>query len=330
MTGTPFIEVIVPAYNEAENIEACLDSLLKQKSSRTYGILVVDDGSTDRTPEILSRYESDHDKLRVVKKETNRGYGDTIERGFKEARADIICFVDGDSVMNSGSLAAIIEDYESGADAVFGYVDVKNDHRLHGLYCRVGKRLNPNSRYGGACMSFRRDVLSDVGGFLDVQNRGGHDVEIKARLKKSDYDVVFDDSAKVYSRFPEGWQSVLRQKYLAGKTHIIHSNQHPEQFDPRVLANSGFYVALLLTVVVSLFMPLATIGVIGLLGIFVHEHWPRAREMYRASGSPKMGLLYFPYALAAGYLRTAGYLSEWQTLLALLVENKRDSKISEP
>jgi len=46
--------------------------------------------------------------------------------------------------------------------------------------------------------------------------------------------------------------------------------------------------------------------------LFVREHGPRAAEMYRASGSLKLGALYFPYALAAGYL------SEWRTLLGLL------------
>lgn len=318
MSDDQYIEVVVPAYNEADNIAECLDSILGQESPRPYGVLVVDDGSTDRTPEMLSRYADEHDELRIVTKETNRGYGDTIQRGFEEARADIVCFVDGDSVMAPGSLAAIVADYEDGADAVFGYVDVRNDHRLHGLYCKVGKEHNPNSRYGGACMSFRRDVLRDLGGFLDVQNRGGHDVEIKARLRKSDYNVVFEDDAKVYSRFPEGWYTVLRQKFRAGKTHVIHSNQHPEQFDPRVLLNSGFYMALLVAVVVTPFLPLAAVAVVGLLALFVREHGPRARDMYDASGSLKLGLLYFPYALAAGYLRTAGYLSEWRTLLSLL------------
>lgn len=321
----PFIEVVVPAYNEAENIEACLDSILEQEAPRQFSLIVVDDGSTDRTPEILARYADKHDRMRVVTKETNRGYGDTIQRGFDEARADIVCFVDGDSVMEPGSLAAIVRDYEDGADAVFGYVDVQNDHRLHGLYCKVGKQHNPDSRYGGACMSFRREVLADLGGFLDVQNRGGHDVEIKARLRKSEYDVVFEDDAKVYSRFPEGWYTVLRQKFRAGKTHVIHSNQHPEQFDPSVLLNSAFYGALLVTVLVSVVVPLAAVAVVGLLVLFVREHGSRAREMYEASGSLRLGLLYFPYALAAGYLRTAGYLSEWRTLLSLLATVGRGS-----
>lgn len=318
MTNEPYIEVVVPAYNEAENIEACLDSILSQETDHEFGVLVVDDGSTDRTPEIVADYEASHRNLRVVTKETNRGYGDTIQRGFTEATADIVCFVDGDSTMEAGSLAAIIADYEAGADAVFGYVDVMNDHRLHGLYCKVGKRHNEAARYGGALMSFRREVLAELGGFLDVENRGGHDVEIKARLRKSEYTVVYEDDAKVYSRFPEGWHNVLRQKFRAGKTHVIHSHQHPDEFDPSVLLNSGYYIVLAGTTLLSVVFPLLWVGVVGLLALFVYEHGPRAYEMYTTSGSVKFGSLYFPYALAAGYLRTIGYLSEWRTLISLL------------
>lgn len=325
MSNKSYIEVVVPAYNEEQNIEACLDSILLQETDREFGVLVIDDGSTDRTPELIADYEHNHPNLRVVTKETNRGYGDTIQRGFTEATADIVCFVDGDSTMEPGSLAAIIADYEAGADAVFGYVDVMNDHRLHGLYCKVGKRHNESARYGGALMSFRREVLSELGGFLDVENRGGHDVEIKARLRKSDYSVVYEDSAKVYSRFPEGWYNVLRQKYRAGKTHIIHSQQHPNEFDPSVLHNSGYYISLAGITLCSFVFPPLWVIVLALLGLFVYEHGPRAYEMYETSGSLKLGSLYFPYALAAGYLRTVGYLSEWQTLITLLRTLKNES-----
>ncbi|MFB6141984.1 MAG: glycosyltransferase family 2 protein [Halorientalis sp.] len=313
-----YIDVVVPAYNEADDIADCLDSILEQDTERPFSVLVVDDGSTDETPEILAEYEREHERLRVVTKETNRGYGDTIRRGFEESTADIVCFVDGDSIVAPGSLAAVVEDYEAGADAVFGYVDVRNDDRLHGLYCKVGKRHDPDKRYGGALMSVRREVLEDLGGFLDVENRGSQDVEIKTRLRKSDYDVVFEDDAKVFSRFPEGWRNVMRQKFRAGKTHVIYSSQHPENFDPGIVVNTGYYAALLASVLASVVFPPAVVAVLLLAVLFFHEHGPRGLEMYRASGSLRMGLLFFPYALAAGYVRTAGYLSEWRKLLSLL------------
>jgi len=319
VTADPYIEVIVPAYNEEENIEACLDSVLAQEAHRPFGVLVVDDGSTDRTPAILEEYEANHGSLRVVTKSENRGYGDTIQRGFEEAIADVVCFVDGDSVMEAGSLATIIADYEAGAGAVFGYVDVKNDHRLHGLYCKVGKRHNPDARYGGALMSFRREVLADLGGFLNVENRGGHDVEIKARLRKSDYEVVFEDDAKVYSRFPEGWKNVLRQKFRAGKTHVIYSSEHPDLFDDRVLLAAAYYGVLLGCVLVP-----PALSVLGILLVpFLIEHGPRAWAMYRESNHKRTIPLYLVYALLGGIMRSYGVVSEWQHLAPLLISRYR-------
>lgn len=318
MAERNFLEVVVPAYNEEDNIEECLDSILSEETSKPFSVLVVDDGSTDRTPEILARYEAEHDNLLVKRQDPNRGYGATIQSGFESAEAEAVLFIDGDSVLEPGSLEVIIQDYLDGADAVFGYVDVKNDHRLHGLYCKVGKRHNEAARYGGACMSFRTDILEDLGGFLAVENRGGHDVEIKERVRKSGYTAVFEDEAKVYSRFPEGWKTVLRQKFRAGKTHIIHMNEHPEKFDPGILVNSAYYGALAIIAAGSIvFSPLVLVF-LPLLAIFVYEHGLTALEMYETSGSLKLGLLYLPYAFTAGYLRTAGYLSEPQLLIELL------------
>jgi glycosyltransferase involved in cell wall biosynthesis len=314
----PYIEAVVPAYNKQKNIEDCLDSILSQEPHRPFGAPVVDDGSTGRTPRILERYETEYENPREVTKAENRGYGDTIQREFKEASADIVCFIDVDSLIQGGSLAAIVKDYENGVDAVFGCVEVPNDRRLQGLYCKVCKRHNPDARYDRAQTSFRRKVLADLGGFLDVQNRGGHGIGIQARFQKSDYEVVFEDDAKVCSRFPERWETALHQKFRASKTHLIHWSQHPGSFDSGALVNSAYYVVLLGAILTSLGFPSAIGGVIGLGVLFVREHGPRVVEMYRMSGSIKLGASYFPYALAAGYLRTIGYLSEWRTLLTLL------------
>lgn len=318
MSDQVFLEIIVPAYNEEDNIEQCLQSILNQEISREFRVLVVDDGSTDRTADIIKVYDDKNNHIRVKHHDPNRGYGATIQSGLESSNAEVVLFIDGDSIIEPGSIEAIIQHYENGADAVFGYVDVKNDHRLHGLYCKVGKHHNEDARYGGACMSFRKEVLEELGGFLAVENRGGHDVEIKHRVQKNDYEVFFEDDARVYSRFPEGWKTVLRQKFRAGKTHVIHMNEHPEKFDPRILIKSSFYGTLGAVAIGSLvYFPL-TIFLIGLLVIFLYEHGPTAFEMYKASGSIRLGLLYLPYALASGYLRSAGYLSELGKLVDLL------------
>ena len=88
------ISVIIPAYNVADWLERCLDSILAQTYEKLE-ILVIDDGSTDKTPEIIDRYaEKDH---RIVAfHQTNRGLAETRDRGIREASGEYIGFVDGD------------------------------------------------------------------------------------------------------------------------------------------------------------------------------------------------------------------------------------------
>ncbi len=94
MDNSTLITVIVPAYNVAQWLPRCLDSILLQ----THGdleILVIDDGSTDETPAIADRYAEKDNRIRVIH-QSNCGLVEVRERGIREARGRFIGFVDGD------------------------------------------------------------------------------------------------------------------------------------------------------------------------------------------------------------------------------------------
>lgn len=94
----PGLSVVIPVYNEAEAVQGVLESLLaglKQVPGESE-IIVVDDGSTDRGPEILARFP-----VRVLRHPENLGYGQSLSDGIRAARHDTIVIMDGD-----GSYAA--------------------------------------------------------------------------------------------------------------------------------------------------------------------------------------------------------------------------------
>ncbi len=101
----PKISVVIPAYNEEKYITKCLESI-KRQTFRDFELIVVDNNSTDKTAEIARQFGA-----RVVK-EKIQGMIPARERGFREAKADIIARTDGDSFVPLNWLSSIFEIFE--------------------------------------------------------------------------------------------------------------------------------------------------------------------------------------------------------------------------
>ncbi len=115
----PFLSIVVPAYNEARRIRDTLERICRFKESKPYTVelIVVDDGSRDKTVEIVSEFPG----LRLVRNDRNHGKGFTVRHGVLEARGELVLFTDAD-------LSAPIEEVDkllsalrsSGADTAVG------------------------------------------------------------------------------------------------------------------------------------------------------------------------------------------------------------------
>jgi len=89
----PLVSVIIPVYNEEKDIGECLDSLRKQ-TYKNYEIIIVDDGSTDKTNEVAKKYK----KVRIIK-QNHKGPGEARNLGAKNARGEILVLIDADMVL---------------------------------------------------------------------------------------------------------------------------------------------------------------------------------------------------------------------------------------
>jgi len=92
------ISIVIPAYNEAKRLPLYLDRLVPycNSSRRTYEIIVVDDGSSDNTIKVVTRYKSQFANLHTIRLEENRGKGYAVKRGFLKSRGGICLFLDAD------------------------------------------------------------------------------------------------------------------------------------------------------------------------------------------------------------------------------------------
>jgi glycosyltransferase involved in cell wall biosynthesis len=98
------ISIIIPAYNEEENIERCIRGI---KLTFPYEIIVVNDGSTDRTFEIAKRIKKKN--LKVIGYKTNKGKGYAVRFGLKQATGDIIVIHDADSTTPAEEISNIVK-----------------------------------------------------------------------------------------------------------------------------------------------------------------------------------------------------------------------------
>jgi len=117
--------IIIPAYNEEEAIEStirnCLSAraaICEQTPCESVEVIVVSDGSVDRTEEIARQFEPE---IRVLAFPENRGYGAAIKYGFSESRGDLLGFMDGDATCDAVTFIALINRLlSSGADVCTG------------------------------------------------------------------------------------------------------------------------------------------------------------------------------------------------------------------
>lgn len=133
----PRLTFFFPAFNEEENVERTVELALEKIGPMVDGsieVLVVDDGSTDRTPELADALATADERVRVHH-QPNRGYGGALKAGFGNARGELICFSDGDLQFDLAEMARLLDrlgDAASPVDAVIGYRIKRRDpfHRI--------------------------------------------------------------------------------------------------------------------------------------------------------------------------------------------------------
>lgn len=113
LSDQPLLTIAVPAYNVEYYIDKCLTSLLSHRNANKTEILVINDGSKDRTSDIARKYEAlSHGIVRVIDQE-NGGHGETINRSLREAQGKYYRIIDGDDWVNGEALALLIDRLEN-------------------------------------------------------------------------------------------------------------------------------------------------------------------------------------------------------------------------
>jgi glycosyltransferase involved in cell wall biosynthesis len=181
----PSISVVLPAYNEEANVGQAVHRAMQAVSAHTsdYEVIVVDDGSRDRTPEVVQAIREDHPQVRLVRHEVNRGYGGALRSGFEAATKKLIFFTASDNQYDPSELHRLLALMDS-ADIVTGFRGRRQDPFLRRLYAWAWNAL-VNLLFGYlsrdidcAFKLFRREVLREValtssGAMIDTELLAG-------------------------------------------------------------------------------------------------------------------------------------------------------------
>jgi poly-beta-1,6-N-acetyl-D-glucosamine synthase len=231
----PFVSVIVAAYCEEAVIERTLAALLALDYPNRE-IIVVDDGSTDRTVEILRPYAADG-RIRLLEKRHNEGKAMALNDAIPIARGDIVTIVDADIQPLPDTLRHLVGHFRHGrVAAVAGNPQVTNTSSLLAKmqateFASIVSVLRRAQRVwgriltvSGAVCAFRKSAMVDVG--LFDPEMATEDIAMTWKLQRRFYDVRYEPRAVVAMQVPETLSGLYRQRkrWATGLAQVLRRN----------------------------------------------------------------------------------------------------------
>lgn len=206
----PFASVVVTVRNEARHIADLLDSLVVQEPP--FEVVVVDALSTDATAAIVREYTARYPNIRLVEAPGKRGAGRNL--GVREARGDVVAFIDGDCIANPFWLRELrktlaTSDVAAGRTIQIGYYAFEALNRVeleHGGY---------DVTYPSCNLAYWKEVFDKVGGF-DDHFYTAEDIDLNFRAVASGAGIAHAPDAVVYARARDSVTGFLRQAYWNG------------------------------------------------------------------------------------------------------------------
>jgi cellulose synthase/poly-beta-1,6-N-acetylglucosamine synthase-like glycosyltransferase len=221
--------VIVPVFNGARTLDACLNALCHQTiDPGRYEVIVVDDGSTDGSAQVAARHEV------TLIRQDHAGAAAARNQGARQARGSILAFTDADCEPCAGWIEQMLAPFDdSGVVGVKGVYRTRQSSLVARFaqaeyeekYDRLARAewIDFVDTYAAA---FRRELFFEQGGF-DPGFQFDEDQEFSFRLARAGYAMVFAPEAIVYHLHPSGLWSYARRKSQIGRWKVRVHLRHP-------------------------------------------------------------------------------------------------------
>ncbi|MBS3149855.1 glycosyltransferase family 2 protein [Candidatus Woesearchaeota archaeon] len=234
----PNVSIIVPAYNEESCIKETVDSLLSLDYSKDkLKIIVVNDGSTDNTSNIVRAYQS---KQVILIDKKNSGKAASINAALNKVESEFFGIVDADSIVNKDSLNNMMHLFDNGnIGAVISLTKVKNPttifekmQHLEYIFSAFSRKLMSNVDTlfitPGVLTIFRTDVVKKLGCF--DENNLTEDLEIAMKLRYNGYNIKIATNSITYTSVPNNFKSLWNQRIRWFRGYLYNTNKYRNLF----------------------------------------------------------------------------------------------------
>jgi GT2 family glycosyltransferase len=227
---TRLVSIIIPTFNGAARIGNCLDALLKQ-AGQDAEILVVNDGSTDNTAEVVGSYSGV-----LLISQANAGPAAARNRGAVEARRTIILFTDDDCVPTPDWLEAMLEPFADpevvGVKGVYGTRQTSLAARFVQIEYEDKYRVMAGFAYidfiDTYSAAFRRERFLEMTGYdTSFPVACAEDIELSYRMSARGWKMKFAPGAIVYHTHPGTFLSYLKKKYKFAFWRVLAVRKNP-------------------------------------------------------------------------------------------------------
>lgn len=254
--------VIIPVYNRPKEVEELLESLCFQTFT-DFEVIVVEDGSTDKSDAICEHYKDRLD-LKYFFKE-NSGPGPSRNYGAERSVGEYLIILDSDVIVPQEYLQSIESALKANPTDAFGGPD-----RAHASFTPIQKAINYSMTSffttggirGGKQkmdkfyprsfnMGIRKEVFQQVGGFAPI--RYGEDIDLSTRLFKAGCDCRLFPEAYVYHKRRVKFSSFFRQVKHSGEARVMLKRKYPETFKMVHLLPAAFVVGHVALILLAIF-----------------------------------------------------------------------------
>lgn len=220
---SPSVSLLIPCYNEGENIRETIEFLLRQRYLN-YEIVAINDGSRDNTLEILRALAEQYDTVRVVHLDANQGKAMALRAGALLSNSEYLVCIDGDALLAPEAVAWMVRHFmdnpKVGAvtgnprirtrSSLLGKIQVGEFSAIVGLIKRAQRVYGRIFTVSGVIAAFRKSALHEVGYWSN--DMVTEDIDISWKLQLGGWDIRFEPNALCWVLMPETLRGLWRQR----------------------------------------------------------------------------------------------------------------------